>query len=450
MSATYMIVTNASANTLSLEGNDRNPSVSIARAGTSNINMIDVLGNNLLCTLLAAWVTDGTVTITRGGTAVTAAQLTAYIQGADMDRTDYDDDDDNIVDRAEAVDTGSRTAVAFAASPYTVLAGDTLIQTDSSGGAIALTLPIGVDGKTYIVKDGSGDAGTSAITLTPNGAETIEGGATYDVDTAYASIQIYYDLASTDWKILDIAGIDPTDVNTNTTRTGNWLVGNVPGETDVNNGASPYTVQADDVILNVLSTTGAVELLLPAGVATKTYMVKDSDGDGGTNTITITPNGVETIEGAAALTLLHNFDSITLMYDVTDTDWKVIHRVDNKLVRAVDATIDMVTPAANVLQLNGGASRAFLIKEIQFVCTAGATLNGDVTVTVGTTVGGVEVMAALQLTGLDTAGETYRVAMDGVFPAMPGNDTLDISVTIGDTGGGATGTMTGYILGEEV
>lgn len=328
MSATYMIVTNATANTLSFEGDDRKPSGSIARAGTANIHMNDVLGNELLCTTLAAWVTDGTVTITRGGTTVTAAQLTAYVEGADMDRVDYDSDDDNVVDKAEAIDTTSRTKVAFAASPYTVLSTDTVIEANSTGGLISILLPVGVDGKTYTVKDGIGLGGTYAITITPNGAETIE--------------------------------------------------------------------------------------------------------------------------GAATLALSHGFDSVDLYYDLATTDWKVLNRVENNMVRAIDATIDMVTPAANVLTLNGGASRAFLIKEIQFICTAGAALNGDVEVTVGNTVGGVEIMGATTLTGLDTANETFSILMAGVFPAIPANDVLDISVTTGDTGGGASGTMTAIIIGEEV
>lgn len=366
MAATYMIVTNASANTLSLEGDDRNPSLSIARSHTANINIIDVLGNALLCDSLSAMVTAGTVTITRGGTTVTATQLTAYKQGADMDRTDYDADDDNVIDKAEQVDTSSRTPVDFAASPYTVLAGDSLIQTDSSGGAIGLTLPAGVDGKTYIVKDGTGDAATDAVTLTPDGAETIEGAATYVLDTARAAVQLYYDAASTDWKLLDIAGIDPTDVVTNTTRTSNWLAGNVPAETDVNNAASPYTVLATDVVLSVLSTTGVVETLLPVGINGKTFIIMDSDGDAGTNTITITPNGAETIEGAASLTLTHDSDSVKLVYDLTDTDWKVLTRVNNmpisdKLVEVVITAVGGVggatagTISVQVNDLDGNA-----------------------------------------------------------------------------------------------
>ena len=448
--ATYVVVTNSSGNALSFEGDYRKPAGYIpANGGTTNINIRDLLGNVLLCDILSTWVTAGTVSITRGGTAVTAAQLSAYKEGADMDRYDYDTDDDNIVDKAEAIDTTSRTAVAAAASPYTVLATDTLIQTDSTAGVIVLNLPAGVDGKTYTVKDGAGTAGTNAITVTPNGAETIEGAATYSVDTNYAAIELYYDSASTDWKILDIAGIDPTNVNTNSTRTANWLAGNIPAQTAVNNAASPYTVLATDVQLNVLSTTGAVTLNLPAGVDGKTYTIKDEDGDAGTNTITIAPNGAETIEGAAQLRLLHNFDSVTLYYDATTTDWKVISRVENNVVRG-SAAIDMVALANNAVTLNGGASRAFLLKEAIFVCTAGAALNGDVTVSLGTTAGGAEIMAATQLTGLDTAGETFRIAMTGEIVAIAGNAALDCTVTVADTGGGATGTMTCYLIGEEV
>jgi len=325
MSATYVIVTNASANTLSLEGDDRKPSLSIARAATANININDLLGNTLLCTTLAAWVTDGTVTITRGGVAVTAAQLTAYIQGADMDRTDYDTDDDLVVDAAEAIDVTSRTKVA--ATPYTVLATDNVVEVNATVGAFAVNLPAGVDGKTYTIKDGLGLAGTNAITITP-----------------------------------------------------------------------------------------------AAG----------------------------TINGAAILVLNHNYDSVDIYYDLATTDWKVLNRVENKEVKAINAAIDMVGAAANVLTLGGGANRTFLIKEVQFICTAdGGTLNGDVTVTIGNTVGGVEIMAATPLTGLDTAGQTFSILMAGQFPAIPGNDVLDVSVTIGDTGGG-TGTMTAIIIGEEV
>lgn len=328
MAATYVIVTNASARKLSLEGDNRTPSVLIAVSGTANIDVKDMLGNVLLCDTLSDWVTDGTVTITRGGVTVTAAQLTAYKQGADMDRVDYDTDDDNVVDKAESISVVTRTKVTFAMSPYTVLAADSLIQANTTGGAITLNLPAGVDGKVYTIKDGIGLAGTSAITIVPNGAQTIE--------------------------------------------------------------------------------------------------------------------------GAASLVLNHSFDSVELYYDAATTSWKVLASAIDGSVRGVNAAINMVAPAANVVTLGGGAGRRFLLKEAVFVCTAGAALAGDVTVSLGTTPGGAEIMAATPLTGLNAANETFRILMAGVFPAIAGNATLDCSVTIGDTGGGATGTMTCYLIGEEV
>lgn len=450
MAATYVIVTNASTRKLSLEGDNRKPSILIAVSGTANIDVVDMLGNEMLCDTLSTWVTAGTVTVTRGGVTVTAAQLTAYKQGADMDRVDYDNDDDNIVDAAESISAFSRKIITTAMSPYTVLATDTVLQTNSTAGVIGLTLPTGVLGKTLVVVDGVGQAATNAITLTPAAGQTINGGATYVINTNREGVEIYYDSTTTDWKVKAIAGIDPTTVETNSLRTQAWLDGRLPAQTPVNLAASPYTVLATDVQLNVLSATGAITLNLPAGIDGKTYTVKDESGLAGTNVVSIVPNGAETIEGAAILRLTHNFDSVTLYYDTTTTDWKVISSVSNGIVRGVNATIDMVAPAANVVTLGGGAARAFILKEAVFVCTAGAALKGDVTVSLGTTPGGAEIMAATPLTGLNAANETFRILMEGVFPAILGNAALDCSVTIGDTGGGATGTMTCYLIGEEV
>lgn len=58
-------------------------------------------------------------------------------------------------------------------SPYTILAGDYYVALDTDGGAITANLPVGVSGTVYIVKN-CGSSG-NAITLTPNGAELLEG-----------------------------------------------------------------------------------------------------------------------------------------------------------------------------------------------------------------------------------------------------------------------------------
>jgi len=70
------------------------------------------------------------------------------------------------------VENTTRTAT----TPYVVLATDYVVYVDSDGGAMAVTLPAGIDGTTYKIVN-VGSSGNN-VTITPNGAETIRGGAT--------------------------------------------------------------------------------------------------------------------------------------------------------------------------------------------------------------------------------------------------------------------------------
>ncbi len=72
------------------------------------------------------------------------------------------------------------TPVAFAASPYTVLATDTYLEVDTAGGAITINLQAAAlrGGKPLGIKDVTGHAAANNITIVPNGAETIDGAAT--------------------------------------------------------------------------------------------------------------------------------------------------------------------------------------------------------------------------------------------------------------------------------
>jgi len=60
-------------------------------------------------------------------------------------------------------------------SPYTALNTDHAIRADTDGGAIALNLPAGIDGTIYMIKN-DGNSGLN-LTITPNGAERIDGQA---------------------------------------------------------------------------------------------------------------------------------------------------------------------------------------------------------------------------------------------------------------------------------
>ena len=86
---------------------------------------------------------------------------------------------------------------------------------------------------------------------------------------------------------------------------------------------SPDTVLATDSIVSYqLTVPGAVAVALPAGVTGTVYYLKDGTGDAATNPITITPNLLQTIDGAATATINTNFGALTLAF--TGAKWEII------------------------------------------------------------------------------------------------------------------------------
>jgi hypothetical protein len=90
--------------------------------------------------------------------------------------------------------------------------------------------------------------------------------------------------------------------------------------------SSPVTVSAttDCVVVTDLTVAGAVTVNLPAGASKQLFIIIDGKGDAATNNITINRNGTDTIKGATSLVLSHNRDAVVLVYNGTDTDWKVL------------------------------------------------------------------------------------------------------------------------------
>jgi hypothetical protein len=70
-------------------------------------------------------------------------------------------------------------SITSADSPYAARDDDHTIFVDTSGGAVTVTLTpaAAITGREYIIKKTTGDA--NAITIDPNGAETIDGAATH-------------------------------------------------------------------------------------------------------------------------------------------------------------------------------------------------------------------------------------------------------------------------------
>jgi len=76
---------------------------------------------------------------------------------------------------------------------YTVTASDYVVAYASLTAARTVTLPtaVGITGRQYIIKDESGNAGTSNISVTGTGGQTIDGSATKSLTTPYGVLRLY-------------------------------------------------------------------------------------------------------------------------------------------------------------------------------------------------------------------------------------------------------------------
>lgn len=88
----------------------------------------------------------------------------------------------------------SITSVNHAASPYTVLAADEYIASQTSTGTITVRLPNApTTGRVITIKDSNGAAATSNISVTTvGGAVTIDGATTYTMSINYQAIQLIF------------------------------------------------------------------------------------------------------------------------------------------------------------------------------------------------------------------------------------------------------------------
>jgi len=82
------------------------------------------------------------------------------------------------------------------AATYDLLPSDDILNvTYTATGAVTITLPTAqcVAGRTIVIKDAGGNAGTNNITIDTEGSETIDGAATEVISSNYDSVTIYSD-----------------------------------------------------------------------------------------------------------------------------------------------------------------------------------------------------------------------------------------------------------------
>lgn len=109
--------------------------------------------------------------------------------------------DNDIINIETGTTTGnpSPVTVTDVTTPtYTALATDYFLCVDTATSAVTITLPIGILGTVYIIKDCSGNANTNSITINGTG-QTVDG-STATINAPYGSIQLIFN--GNEWSIV--------------------------------------------------------------------------------------------------------------------------------------------------------------------------------------------------------------------------------------------------------
>ena len=90
------------------------------------------------------------------------------------------------------------TVTQVTTTTYTALATDYFLCVDVAA-PVTITLPTGILGTVYIVKDCDGDATTNIITIQGTGGQLIDGAATASINAPYGSLTFVFN--GTEWSI---------------------------------------------------------------------------------------------------------------------------------------------------------------------------------------------------------------------------------------------------------
>lgn len=82
---------------------------------------------------------------------------------------------------------------------YTALTTDYFLCVDTAINPVTITLPTGILGTVYMVKDCSGDANTNNITIQGTGGQLVDGSATATINSPYGNLQFIFN--GTEWSI---------------------------------------------------------------------------------------------------------------------------------------------------------------------------------------------------------------------------------------------------------
>lgn len=160
-----------------LIGQDTRPS---ANGNTNEI----VIGHNA--------IGQGSNSVTLGNSSITKT----FLRGSVMVNTTTDNGVDKLQVNGSISGTGMKQNYVAKTGAYTATDADYVIDCTANTFTVTLPASSGRTGRILIIKN----SGAGTITVDGNGAETIDGAATYSLSVQYETIQIMSD--GTNWKII--------------------------------------------------------------------------------------------------------------------------------------------------------------------------------------------------------------------------------------------------------
>lgn len=295
-------------------------------------------------------------------------------------------------------------------TPVTVSTNDCVVVCKLAvAGAVAVTLPAGANKLVYWIVDGTGDAKTNHITITPNGAETIAGSATYVMNGNRQTVGLIFNSSTSNWNIFANSVSDGGSIGGFTASraivsdSGGYLTSATTTSTQIGY-LSASTGTTGTTSTNLVFSTSPTLVTPTLGVATATSL----------NKLTITAPATSatlTIADGKTLTV-----SNSLTFTGTDTNSFAFPTGSSTVMTlaSADSITGVKTFADGKLVLSGSSSGASTIK----AQAAAGTTTFTMPTTTGTLVGSG-----------DTGTVTSTMILDGTILNADINASAAIAVT---------------------
>ena len=320
-------------------------------------------------------------------------------------------------------------------SPVTITAvTDAYVGVNVSGAVAAVTLPAGVAGQVFYISDESGAAATYNITITPNGAQTIGGAATYVLNANNQAIGIVY--SGTDWKLF--ANFTPVAVtpSSTTTFTNKKLTDNSVTFVDNGDATKQLAFECSGITTGTTRTATVPDAnFTMVGTAT-TQTLTNKTLTGNTATNLISGSGTLTLNTSGTVTIPNATD--TLVGKAT-TDV-----MTNKTLTSPVITAPAISGAATITVAAAITDTSDATKKINFTTSGNTTAVIQTIASAATTARTATIQDATGKLPVQSQADTATTATINALA-----NTQSVTVLTGSTATALNGITAGF-LGQQI